>query len=111
MRSLAWRPDRPLSDEDVAKINSAVDRAQEKQTAQKLEIVAFGTISSGKSSLLNALAGKYCDWSGLVDLAPKPPVLWTHGAADIVVADGSAWEMGTLVHDQGTFSGMGICGR
>lgn len=30
----------------------------EKREAQKLEIVAFGTISSGKSSLLNALAGK-----------------------------------------------------
>jgi len=28
----------------------------EKQEAQTLEIVAFGTVSSGKSSLLNALA-------------------------------------------------------
>src|SRR5438093_643694 len=35
-----------------------VAQAQEKQAAQKLEIVAFGTISSGKSSLLNALAGR-----------------------------------------------------
>jgi uncharacterized protein (DUF697 family)/GTP-binding protein EngB required for normal cell division len=31
---------------------------QEKQTHGRLEIVAFGTISSGKSSLLNALAGR-----------------------------------------------------
>ena len=31
---------------------------QEKQQAQRLEIVAFGTISSGKSTLLNALAGR-----------------------------------------------------
>jgi pimeloyl-ACP methyl ester carboxylesterase len=53
-------------------------------------------VAPGTRGLLNALSGKYCDWSGLVDLAPKPPVLWTHGAADIVVADGSAWEMGTL---------------
>lgn len=30
----------------------------EKQTAQRLEIVAFGSISCGKSSLLNALAGR-----------------------------------------------------
>jgi pimeloyl-ACP methyl ester carboxylesterase len=42
------------------------------------------------------LSGKYCNWAGLVDIEPKPPVLWTHGTADIVVADGSAWEMGTL---------------
>lgn len=33
-------------------------RLQEKQSAQRLEIVAFGTISSGKSSLMNALAGR-----------------------------------------------------
>jgi hypothetical protein len=31
---------------------------EEKQESQKLEIVAFGAISSGKSSLLNALAGR-----------------------------------------------------
>jgi hypothetical protein len=31
-----------------------------------------------------------------VNIDPKPPVLWTHGTADIVIADGSVWEMGTL---------------
>ena len=31
---------------------------EEKQARQRLEIVAFGTISSGKSTLLNALAGR-----------------------------------------------------
>ncbi len=50
----------------------------------------------GTRGILNALSGKYCDWSGIVDISPKPPVLWTHGTADIVIADGSAWEMGTL---------------
>ena len=39
---------------------------------------------------------KYCHWAEIVDLDPKPPILWTHGAQDIVVADGSPWEMGTL---------------
>ncbi|WP_254513230.1 GTP-binding protein [Anatilimnocola floriformis] len=34
------------------------NKFQEKQAAQRLEIVAFGTISSGKSSLMNALAGR-----------------------------------------------------
>ena len=45
---------------------------------------------------LNALSGKYCNWTGIVQLELKPPILWTHGTADIVVADESAWEMGTL---------------
>ena len=50
----------------------------------------------GTRGILNALSPKYCNWAGIVGLEPKPPVLWTHGTADIVVADGSPWEMGTL---------------
>lgn len=53
-------------------------------------------IAPGTRGILNALSPKYCNWAGIVDIEPKPPVLWTHGSADIVVADGSAWEMGTL---------------
>lgn len=50
----------------------------------------------GTRGILNALSPKYCNWAGLVDVDPKPPVLWTHGTADIVIADGSPWEMGSL---------------
>lgn len=53
-------------------------------------------VAPGTRGILNALSGKYCEWSDIVNIDPKPPVLWTHGTADIVVADGSAWEMGTL---------------
>jgi pimeloyl-ACP methyl ester carboxylesterase len=54
------------------------------------------TIAPGTRGILNALSGKYCNWADIVDLSPKPPILWTHGTNDIVVADGSAWEIGTL---------------
>ncbi len=50
----------------------------------------------GTSGILNALSPKYCNWTGIVDLDPKPPVLWTHGTLDLVVADGSMLEMGAL---------------
>ncbi len=50
----------------------------------------------GRTGVLNALSPRYCDWTGIVGLDPKPPVLWTHGTADLVVADGSPLEMGTL---------------
>ena len=53
-------------------------------------------ISPGTHGILNALSGKYCDWSGIAAITSKPPVLWTHGTADIVIQDGSAWDMGTL---------------
>jgi len=41
-----------------AEIVAAVEELEAKRQSQRLEIVAFGTISSGKSSLLNALAGR-----------------------------------------------------
>ena len=50
----------------------------------------------GRTGILNALSPRYCDWSDLVELDPKPPVLWTHGRDDLVVADGSRLEFGTL---------------
>jgi pimeloyl-ACP methyl ester carboxylesterase len=53
-------------------------------------------VAPGTRGILNALSPKYCNWAGILDLDPKPPILWTHGARDIVVADGSPWEMGTL---------------
>ncbi len=39
-------------------IQHSLDQLTAKQTERRLEIVAFGTISSGKSTLLNALAGR-----------------------------------------------------
>jgi pimeloyl-ACP methyl ester carboxylesterase len=54
------------------------------------------TVAPGTRGILNALSPKHCDWSGIVAMAEKPPVLWVHGTADIVVADGAAWEIGTL---------------
>lgn len=47
-----------VSPELRAEIASAVEELEAKRESQRLEIVAFGTISSGKSSLLNALAGR-----------------------------------------------------
>jgi uncharacterized protein len=47
-----------VSPEVQAEIAAAVAELQAKREAQQLEIVAFGTISSGKSSLLNALVGR-----------------------------------------------------
>ena len=60
--------------------------------------------AAGTRGILNALSGKYCNWSTIVGVDPKPPVLWTHGTADIVVADGSAWDLATL-GQQGVFPG------
>jgi small GTP-binding protein len=47
-----------VSPEVRAEIAKSISELEAKREAQQLEIVAFGTISSGKSSLLNALAGR-----------------------------------------------------
>ena len=53
-------------------------------------------VAPGTRGILNALSGKYCRWSDIVEIDAKPPILWTHGTEDIVVADGSAWDIATL---------------
>jgi uncharacterized protein len=47
-----------VTPEVKAEIAAAVAELESKRESEQLEIVAFGTISSGKSSLLNALAGR-----------------------------------------------------
>jgi small GTP-binding protein len=47
-----------LSEDVRQQLRPLVARLEEKREVERLEIAAFGTISSGKSSLLNALAGR-----------------------------------------------------
>ncbi|MCA9154777.1 MAG: GTP-binding protein [Planctomycetales bacterium] len=47
-----------LSGDLRERLEPLVRRVMDKRESQRLEIVAFGTVSSGKSSLLNALAGR-----------------------------------------------------
>lgn len=48
--------------------------------------------AAGTTGVVNALAPRYFDASAIVDLSPKPPVLWVHGTADALVSDASPWE-------------------
>jgi len=50
----------------------------------------------GTRGIVNALSPKYCNWSGITSVTPKPPVLWVHGSDDTVVADNSGWDTGNL---------------
>lgn len=63
-RDFAWGLD------SKSALRTEVERAiadlESKRETKKLEIVAFGTISSGKSSLLNALAGREAFQSNVV---------------------------------------------
>lgn len=52
--------------------------------------------AAGTSGVLNALAPKYFDVSGVVDLPEKPPILWIHGEADAIISDASILEPNDL---------------
>ncbi len=54
------------------------------------------TFAPGPGGVNNALAGGNCDLSALVDIDPKPPILWIRGADDQVVSDNSMFDTGQL---------------
>ena len=52
------RSDSSVAEDLRQELDPLVQQVEEKRESQSLEIAAFGTISSGKSSLLNALVGR-----------------------------------------------------
>ncbi|MCP4357414.1 MAG: alpha/beta hydrolase [Chloroflexi bacterium] len=53
-------------------------------------------VAPGKYGPINALTPAYFNTSGLVDLDPKPPILWVRGDSDQIVSDTSFFDFGTL---------------
>lgn len=52
--------------------------------------------AAGAIGVMNALAPRYFDVSNIVDLDPKPPILWIHGEDDAIVSDTSFFDAGYL---------------
>ena len=52
--------------------------------------------AAGTIGALNALAPRYFDVSGIVSIEPKPPILWVHGTADVIVSDASFSDVNQL---------------
>jgi pimeloyl-ACP methyl ester carboxylesterase len=53
-------------------------------------------MAPGTIGVLNTMAPKHFNVSGIVDLAHKPPILWIHGTADPIVSDASFYDMNHL---------------
>jgi pimeloyl-ACP methyl ester carboxylesterase len=54
------------------------------------------TVAPGKRGIVNAFSRLYFDASGIVDIQPKPPVLWIRGADDTIVANNAFWDIAAL---------------
>lgn len=52
--------------------------------------------AAGAVGVLNTMAPRHFDVSGITELAAKPPVLWIHGDADAIVSDASFFDLNHL---------------
>jgi pimeloyl-ACP methyl ester carboxylesterase len=52
--------------------------------------------AAGSRGVLNTMAPTYLDLSGIVEIDPKPPILWIHGADDVIVSDTSLFDLNYL---------------
>ncbi|MFS0894377.1 alpha/beta fold hydrolase [Microbacterium sp. 179-I 3D3 NHS] len=63
------------------------------------DLVASDTwpgFAPGTRGVLNTMAPQHLDLSGIVDLDPKPPVLWIRGEKDAIVSDASFFDLNQL---------------
>lgn len=44
-------------------------------------------LAPGKRGIVNAMSRRYFDASGIVNIQPKPPLLWIRGTEDLIVCD------------------------
>ncbi|MCC4909148.1 alpha/beta hydrolase [Microbacterium sp. cx-59] len=51
---------------------------------------------AGRNGVLNTMAPQYFNTSGIVDIEPKPPILWVHGDVDAIVSDASFFDLNHL---------------
>ncbi len=54
------------------------------------------TAAPGDKGILNALSRKYFDASNIVNISPKPPILWIRGAEDTIVSDNAMFDIAAL---------------
>lgn len=52
--------------------------------------------AAGNIGVLNTMAPRHFNTSGIVAIDPKPPILWVHGTADAIVSDTSFYDLNYL---------------
>lgn len=53
-------------------------------------------VAPGTRGVLNTMAPTYLNLTGIVDVAPKPPILWVRGELDQIVSDASSFDLANL---------------
>ncbi|MET3804597.1 pimeloyl-ACP methyl ester carboxylesterase [Nakamurella sp. UYEF19] len=53
-------------------------------------------VAPGRRGVLNTMSPTFLDLSGIVDISPRPPILWIRGEADQIVSDSSIFDLAQL---------------
>jgi pimeloyl-ACP methyl ester carboxylesterase len=57
---------------------------------------AWPGFGPGSRGVLNTMTPDHLELTAIVDVAQKPPILWVHGADDVIVSDGSFFDLNLL---------------
>lgn len=85
----------PLEDELVASMHTTVT-GEDNYPGDLATSPHWPTLAPGRRGVLNTMAPTHLDLSGVVDVDPKPQVLWLRGAADQIVGDASMFDLAQL---------------
>lgn len=99
MRGFYWSPQHSMNPEREAMLVDEVLKSSIGEGGYPGDLTSsenWPMVAPGTTGILNALSGKYCRWDDIVEIADKPPILWTHGEADLVVSNNSMFDMGAL---------------
>jgi pimeloyl-ACP methyl ester carboxylesterase len=97
MNSSYWKPPfRPKREEDflMSVLSTAV--GEENYPGDTLPSSNWPGFAPGTKGVLNSISPKYFNVSGIVDVEPKPPILWVRGVDDHIISDASLWDAGFL---------------
>lgn len=70
--------------------------AEANYPGDRVESANWPGFAAGSTGVLNTMAPRWFDTSGIVDISPKPPVVWVHGTADAIVSDASFFDLNHL---------------
>ncbi len=94
-----FAPDFVISEEDKEMYAESMLKTKVGEGMYPGDFVQVGVwpmVATGTKGVNNTMAATYGNVSGIVDIEKKPPVLWVHGARDLIVSDTSYGDFGTL---------------
>jgi hypothetical protein len=99
MKEAYWGPDHVEPEDRVEILLDEMlmtDISENNYPGNSVESPNWPFYAPGNLGIINGLSGKYCNWTGIVGINPKPPILYVYGAKDNIVNDESVADIATL---------------